>query len=170
RAGGSPPRSPRSPRVARPVQLPPAPRQPRPQPTRGAGRAFMPPIVLSLSGQLDLGDSRLSRTDARDWLARAAVWFEGVGDAVLDAQLVRDGEGRPVLLVVLHPTSPAVEVRLGGSGRLRVTAVTPPAGPGSHQHLCGLLRPLGRDLALPWVADDCSAPTGYFAARHRAAL
>ena len=49
------------------------------------------PIVLSLTGQLDTAD-RLSRTEARDWLAGAAVWFEGVGDAVLDARVVRDHE------------------------------------------------------------------------------
>jgi len=128
------------------------------------------PIVLSLTGQLDLGDGRLSRTEARDWLARAAVWFEGVGDAVLDARLVRDSEERPVLLIVLHPTSPAVELRVGGSGKIRVQAVTTPAGPGYHQHLCGLFRQMTRDFAFAWVADDCSDPTGYFGSRNRAAL
>jgi hypothetical protein len=128
------------------------------------------PIVLSLTGQLDLGDGRLSRTEARDWLARAAVWFEGVGDAVLDARLVRDSEERPVLLVVLHPTSPAVELRVGGSGKIRVQAVTTPAGPGYHQHLCGLLRQMTKDFAFAWVADDCSDPAGYFGNRNRAAL
>ena len=40
------------------------------------------PIVLSLTGHLELGDRKLSRSEARDWLARAAVWFEGVGDAL----------------------------------------------------------------------------------------
>src|SRR5262249_59535631 len=85
------------------------------------------PIVLSLTGQLDVGDGRLSRTEARDWLARAAVWFEGVGDAVLDARLGRDAEDRPLLLVVLHPVSPPVEVRLRGSRQLpRAPPPTPP--------------------------------------------
>jgi hypothetical protein len=126
------------------------------------------PIVLSLTGRLDVGDDRLSRTDARDWLARAAVWFEEVGDVVLDARLVRDAEDRPGLLVVLHPTSPAAEVWLGASGRVRVAAATTPAGPGYHQYLCGLLRQFADEFSFEWVADDCSDPTGYFAARHRA--
>lgn len=127
------------------------------------------PIVLSLTGKLDVASGRLSRTDARDWLARAAVWFEGVGDAVLDARLGRDAEDRPVLHVVLHAAAPPVEVRLGGSGKLRVTAVTTPAGPGYHQHLCGLLRQFAADFAFTWVADDCTDPTGFFPSRNHLA-
>ena len=46
-----------------------------------------------------------------------AVWFEGVGDAVLDARVVRDAEDKPVLLALLHPAAPPAEVRLGASGR-----------------------------------------------------
>ncbi len=125
------------------------------------------PIVLSLTGQLDLGDRRLSRNEARDWLARAAVWFEGVGDAVLDTRLMRDSEDKPVLLVDLHPAAAPAELRLGASGKLRVTAATTPAGPGYHQHLCGLLRHLATDFGFPWVGDDCADPTGFFTTRDR---
>ncbi|MBN9117705.1 MAG: hypothetical protein J0I06_00790 [Planctomycetes bacterium] len=125
------------------------------------------PISLSLTGQLDTAD-RLSRTAARDWLARAAVWFEGVGDAVLDARVVRDHEEKPVLLVVLHPASPTAEVRLGGSGKLRVSATTTPAGPGYHVHLCDLFRQMAEEFEFPWIADDCSDPTGYFQTKNRA--
>jgi hypothetical protein len=120
------------------------------------------PIVLSLTGHLPLGDRRLSRSEARDWLARAAVWFEGVGDAVLDARLMRDAEERPVLLVDLHPVAPPVEVRLGGSGKLQVAAVTTPAGPGYHQHLCDLLHQLADDFDFDWDLAHCSDPTHYF--------
>src|SRR5262245_47611194 len=119
------------------------------------------PICLSLTGQLDTAD-RLSRAEARDWLAGAAVWFEGVGDEVLDARVVRDGEEKPVLLVVLHSATPIVEIRLGASGRLRVSATTTPAGPGYHIHLCDLFRQMAHEFDFPWVADDCSDPTGYF--------
>ncbi len=124
------------------------------------------PITLSLTGQLDTAD-KLSRSEARDWLARAAVWFEGVGDTVLDARVVRDNEEKPVLLVALHPASPAVEVRLGASGRLRVSALTTPAGPGYHVYLCDLFRQMGADFGFTWVADDCTDPTGYFPTRNR---
>jgi hypothetical protein len=128
------------------------------------------PIVLSLTGQLELGDRRLSRIEARDWLAGAAVWFESVGDAVLDAQVMRDSNDKPVLFVVLHPSPPPVEIRLGATGKVRVSAATTPAGPGYHQCLCGLLRQLANDFAFNWVADDCSDPTGFFSARDRDAL
>jgi hypothetical protein len=118
-------------------------------------------IVLSLTGQLDAQD-RLSRVEARDWLARAAVWFEGVGDAVLDARVVLDPQQRPVLLVLLHPAAPAAEVRLGASGKLRVSAATSPAGPGYHAHLCDLFRQVAEEFSFAWVSDDCSDPTGYY--------
>lgn len=124
------------------------------------------PIVLTLTGQLDTGE-KLSRPAAREWLARAAVWFEGVGDAVLDTRLMRDAEERPVLLVDLHPTSPPVELRLGGSGKLRVSAATSPAGPGYHQHLCGLFHQLAGDFKFGWIRDDCFDPTGFFTTRDR---
>lgn len=126
------------------------------------------PIVLSLTGQLAPAE-RLTRADARDWLARAAVWFEGAGDAVLDARVVRDREAKPVLLVALHPAVPPAEVRLGASGRVRATAATAPAGPGYHAHLCGLLRQLAADFAFAWTGDDCADPTGYFLSNDRAA-
>jgi hypothetical protein len=128
------------------------------------------PIVLSLTGQIDLGDRRLSRTEARDWLAGAAVWFESVGDAVLDAQVLRDSNDKPILLVVLHPSPPPIEIRLGATGKVRVSAVTTPAGPGYHQQLCDILRQLATDFAFTWVVDDCSDPTGFFATRNRPAL
>ncbi|MBA4189854.1 MAG: hypothetical protein C0467_17870 [Planctomycetaceae bacterium] len=120
------------------------------------------PIALSLTGHLTLGDRRLSRSEARDWLARAAVWFEGVGDAVIDTRLMRDGEDRPVLLVDLHPVSPPVELRLRGSGKIQATATTTPAGPGYHQHLCDLLHQLASDFDFDWDLDHCSDPTDYF--------
>jgi hypothetical protein len=121
-------------------------------------------IVLSLTGRLNAAE-RLSRVEARDWLARAAVWFEGVGDAVLDARVVLDPQQRPVLLALLHSASPAVEVRLGASGKLRVTAATSPAGPGYHAHLCDLFRQMAAEFSFAWVSDDCADPTGYFPAR-----
>jgi hypothetical protein len=110
---------------------------------------------------------RLSRVEARDWLARAAVWFEGIGDAVLDARVVLDSQEKPVLLIVLHPTSPAVEVRLGANGKLRATAITTPAGPGYHIHLCELFRQMAAEFRFAWVADDCTDPTNYFASKNR---
>lgn len=125
-------------------------------------------IALSLTGRLDPAE-RLSRTEARDWLSRAAVWFEGVGDAVLDARVVRDGEENPVLLVVMHPAAPAAEIRLGASGRIRVSATTTPAGPGYHAHLCAILRQMADEFEFAWTLDDCTDPTGYFQSRDRGA-
>ncbi|HJZ55138.1 MAG TPA: hypothetical protein VKE74_09280, partial [Gemmataceae bacterium] len=78
------------------------------------------PITLSVTGRADLSADRITRSEACDWLARAAVWFEGVGDAVLDARVVRDPEDKPVLIVLMHPASPPAEIRLGASGRVRL--------------------------------------------------
>jgi hypothetical protein len=126
------------------------------------------PIVLSLTGRL-AAEERLSRRDAREWLARAALWFEGTGDTVLDARAVRDAENNPVLLVALHPAAAPVEIRLGASGRVRATAHTAPAGPGYHMHLCALLRQMAVEFGLAWTGDDCSDPTGFFFSSDRGA-
>jgi hypothetical protein len=123
-------------------------------------------ILLTLTGQLD-STERLSRADARDWLADASVWFESRGDAVLDAHVVLDGENRPVLLVSFHPATPPVEVRLTANRKLRVTAITTPAGPGYHIHLCDLLREFAQSHEVNWIADDCNDPTDYFRTRNR---
>lgn len=126
------------------------------------------PITLSLTGHAALSPARLTRAEARDWLASAAVWFEGLGDTVLDARVVRDTEDKPVLLVVLHPASPPVEIRLGATGRVRVYAPTDPAGPGYHVHLCERLRQLATDFDLTWDDPAAGDPTGYFATDDRA--
>lgn len=125
-------------------------------------------ITLALSGRAAVGPRRLTRTAARDWLGRAAVWFEQVGDTVLDAPVVRDGDGKPVLLLTCHPAAPPAELRLGGTGRVRVTARTSPAGPGYHAHLCGLFGQFASEFDITWVADDADDPTGFFLAADRA--
>src|SRR5215210_5243558 len=128
------------------------------------------PITLSLTGRADLSDHRLTRAEAREWLAKAAVWFESVGDAVLDARVVRDADEKAVLLVLLHPAASPAEIRLGGSGRVRVHAVTSPAGPGYHAHLCDTLDQLATDFDLEWDEAETQDSTDYFATRDRAAL
>jgi hypothetical protein len=135
--------------------------------TTDADRRAMP-IVLSLTGRL-AAEERLSRRDARDWLARAALWFEGIGDAVLDARVVRDGDNNPVLLLSLHPAVPPAELRLGASGRVRLSAATAPAGPGYHAHLCALMRQLAAEFQIAWTGDDCTDPTGFFLSNDRGA-
>jgi hypothetical protein len=137
-------------------------------PTRDTGLAFMP-VVLSLIGQHAVDSGTLSRKEAREWLANAAAWFEGIGDVVLDAQLGRDADERPILLVTLHPICPAVEIRIGRSGKVRLTATTTPAGPGYHQYLCNLLNYFAKEFHLTWIADDCTDPTDYFSTHNRAA-
>lgn len=98
----------------------------------------------------------------REWLTRAAVWFEEVGDAVLDAQLGRDAEERPILRVLIHPAGSPVELRLDTEGRVRLWAPTTPVGPGYHGWLCELCRRLAQELAIQWILDDCRDDTGYF--------
>lgn len=126
------------------------------------------PIILSLTGHASLSPHRLTRAEARDWLAKAAVWFEGLGDAVLDARVVRDSEDKPVLLVLLHPASQPVEIRLGASGRVRAHCVTSPAGPGYHIHLCDFLRQFSADFDLTWDDSHVHDSTGYFTSNDRA--
>ena len=126
------------------------------------------PIALSLLGHIPLPPDRLTRSAAREWLGRAAVWFESLGDSVLDAKLVRDAEEKPVLLVIFHPAASPVELRLGGNGRVRVHAATTAAGPGYHIHVCERLRRFAREFDVAWDEDACQDPTGYFTTTDRA--
>ncbi len=128
-------------------------------------------IVLRLNGLWTSPQSRpLERDEIRGWLTRAAVWFEESGDVVLDAQLGRDAADRPVLRVLLHPASPPAEIRLDLDGRVRVQAVTTPAGPGYHAFLCELLRNFAAAHQVEWILDDCQDATGYFLRHHRPTL
>ncbi|MFO0852363.1 MAG: hypothetical protein U0871_27955 [Gemmataceae bacterium] len=123
---------------------------------------------LTLTGRLDLSGAKLTKADARDWLARAAVWFEAVGDAVLAADVERDADDKPVLEIACHPAAPDAEIRVSASGVVRASAVTGPAGPGYHAHLCGLLTAFADEFEFVWEqADD---PTGFAVAGDVAAL
>src|SRR5947208_4912263 len=94
---------------------------------------------LTLTGRLDPPPAKLSRAEKREWLSRAAVWFETAGDAVLAAELAEDVGGKSLLGVCYHPAAEDVEVRLSASGAVRVTAQTWPAGPGYHAYLAAAL-------------------------------
>lgn len=126
------------------------------------------PITLSLTGYPDPSGRKLTRGQARAWLAGAAVWFENRGDAVLDAHVVHGPEDRARLLVLMHPASPPVEIRIGASGRVRLSANTTPAGPGYHAFLCDTLDQFAEEFEFAW--GDADDPTGYFDDRDRAAL
>lgn len=121
---------------------------------RSGGAAGMG-VGLSLIGHLTDHPDRLTRVDVRDWLARAAVWFEALGDAVLDTRLLRDAEERPVLLAAFHPAVEPVEMRIGASGKLKLNASTSPAGPGYHAYLCKVLLAFAADFEVRW---DMPAP------------
>jgi hypothetical protein len=119
-------------------------------------------VGLTLTGRLTDPTDRLSRTDARDWLARAAVWFEAVGDAVLDTRIIRDSEDRPVLLAAFHPAAEPIELRLSSSGRLKLSATTSPVGPGYHAYLCAALRAFADDFDIIWDEPDPDHDPGRF--------
>ncbi|MGL4419892.1 MAG: hypothetical protein ACRCZF_04435, partial [Gemmataceae bacterium] len=106
-------------------------------------------VGLSLTGHLPTTE-RLARSEARDWLARAAVWFEAVGDAVLDTRILREEDDRPVLLAAFHAAAEPLELRLTGSGKLKLTAHTSPAGPGYHAYLVTALKAFAADFEFSW--------------------
>ncbi|OWK41076.1 hypothetical protein [Fimbriiglobus ruber] len=117
---------------------------------------------LTLTGRLEATGAPASRTEIRDGLARAAAWFETLGDVVLGAELGHDADNRPVLFVSFHPAADDVELRLSSGGLLRATATTAPAGPGYHTHLCRALGAFAEDFGVAWERID--DPTGFFPA------
>jgi len=115
---------------------------------------------LNLTGRLDLAGAKLTRAEAREWLARAAVWFETMGDAVLEAELIRSADDRTALLVSFHPAADPLDVRITSNGVVKVSAITGPAGPGYHAHVCGVLDAFADDFDAK--LDQVDDPTGYF--------
>ncbi|GIW85011.1 MAG: hypothetical protein KatS3mg107_0671 [Gemmataceae bacterium] len=127
-------------------------------------------ITLTLQGMVCRKNrAPLALEAVREWLTRVAVWFEEVGDVVLDAQLGRDAEERPILRVFVHPAAEPIEVRLDSEGRVRASAITTPAGPGYHIWLCQLLRTMSQEFSFSWVLDDCRDDTSYFLRQDRKA-
>lgn len=124
--------------------------------------------ALTFTGRLDPTPAKLTRAEKRDWLARAAVWFETTGDAVLAAELSEDDDSKPVLCVCLHPAADDVEVRLAASGAVRVTARTWPVGPGYHAYLCAALNSFAADVGVAW--DHADDSTGFTRTNDAAAL
>ncbi|CAN5379409.1 hypothetical protein BH11PLA2_BH11PLA2_44890 [soil metagenome] len=128
-------------------------------------------VGLTLTAALASDERRFNSAAIRDWLARAAVWFEAVGDAVLDAHLDRDVEGRPHLRVAFHPAADDVDVRISSGGKLKLIARTSPAGPGYHAYLCTLLRQFALDFEFTWEEPPGDHDAGrYFVAGDRARL
>ncbi len=119
-------------------------------------------IGLSLAGVLG-SESKLRLTEIRDWLSRAAVWFEAAGDSVLETRLVRDYHGHPLLHVHFHPVAEPAQIRLGSSCKVSVHAKTTPAGPGYHAHLCELLIDFAEDHEFTWNEPAADRdPVNYF--------
>ncbi len=106
-------------------------------------------VGIALAGTLP-ADHRVRLAEAREWLSRAAVWFESAGDAVLETRLARDGEEHPLLHVHFHPAGEPAQLRVGGSGKVTVHAKTSPVGPGYHAHLCSLLKDFAEDFEIQW--------------------
>lgn len=127
-------------------------------------------VGIALTGSLH-PDHRVKLSEAREWLARAAVWFETAGDAVLETRLARDADDKPLLHILLHPVAEPVELRIGGSGKVTVHARTAPVGPGYHAYLCELLKEFAEDFEFAWndPAPDHD-PAHYFATGDRAKL
>ncbi len=106
-------------------------------------------VGIALTGYLH-PDHRVKLSEARDWLSRAAVWFETAGDAVLETRLARDADDKPLAHILLHPVADPVELRIGGSGKVTVHARTAPVGPGYHAYLCELLKEFAEDFEFTW--------------------
>ncbi len=119
-------------------------------------------LGLTLTAALVPENRRYAPADARDWLSRAAVWFEAVGDAVLDAHLDRDSEGRPHLRIICHPAADAIDVKISSAGRLKLIARTSPAGPGYHAYLVTLLRQFAVDFEFAWEPPPGDHDPGCF--------
>jgi len=77
--------------------------------------------------------------------------------------------------IQLHPAARNIRIEATEGGRLTVTAITSPVGPGYHTYVIGLLRRMGEELDVEWLpagapedADASSDVTGFFESADRA--
>jgi len=79
--------------------------------------------------------------------------------------------GDPTLAVALHPAASEVVIRASKDGRVVVSAVTSPVGPGYHTYVCSLIERLGGELGIAWqpvgVPDGSRDDAGAFEAGER---
>jgi len=92
-------------------------------------------------------------------------------EAVRWTRRVDDASAGSTLLVSLHPAAPELVIAAAEGGRVTVSAVTSPVGPGYHTFACGLVRQLGEEIGIAWAPPDSPDPsrdpTGYFASGDR---
>jgi hypothetical protein len=106
-------------------------------------------------------------------LKRVEEWaVSHAGEPLTDCAHGKDRDGKPTLLLRLHPAGEALEVAALGKGRLLASTKTSPVGPGYHAYLCDLLKRLGKALGVAWDEphEESGPGTLYFHQRDRAAL
>lgn len=109
----------------------------------------------------------LAEADA--WLVTAAAdTLRGPGGEDLPS-------GATATEIQLHPAARKIRIEATEGGRLTVTAITSPVGPGYHTYVIGLLRRMGEELDVEWLpagapedADASSDVTGFFESADRA--
>jgi hypothetical protein len=128
-------------------------------------------VGLYLGGHCD-GDGKRAPTPA-GLLQRVERWMLANADGLLTwSEHGKDRDGKPTLLLRLHPAGEPLEITALGKGRLLASTKTSPVGPGYHAYLCDLLRRLGSDFAVTWDPPDgeSGAGTRYFHDGDRSAL
>jgi hypothetical protein len=79
-----------------------------------------------------------------------------------------DEQGRPLLVLAIHPAAEPVRVVDLGQCEVAIEANTGTAGPGYHEYITEFLRGMAEALGITWtsITDEC----GYFESRDRKAL
>jgi hypothetical protein len=117
--------------------------------------------------------SRVTRSDGV--LDEVLAWLrENHALTLCASEHGHDDRGRPCLLVSFHPGAEDVVLTLREDGGLDASAVTSPAGPGYHAHVCEVLHGLGAHFDVDWAPEDprgeTGDETGFFHTKNRPAL
>ena len=135
-------------------------------------------ITIRAVGQASKRGARRRAPSAADLLTAVDEWL-----TTTETDTLRDhraGERAPdgAIEVSFHPAARPVRFEATDTGRLTVTAMTVPVGPGYHTYVAGMLRRLGDEVGVTWAgptpgegegADAVSAdPTGAFFSANRA--
>ena len=133
-------------------------------------------ITIRASGQASRRGARRRVPGAVDLLAAVDEWLTGTETDTLRGHRPGQRAADGAIEASFHPAARPVRFEASETGRLTVTALTVPVGPGYHTYVAGMARRLGEEIGITWAepnpaeGDDAASadPTGAFFSGSRA--
>jgi len=127
-------------------------------------------ITIRAVGQASRRGARRRVPNAVDLLAAVDEWLTGTETDTLRGHRSGERTADGAIEATFHPAARPVRFEAADTGRLTITALTVPVGPGYHTYVAGMARRLAEEIGITWAGpnpaegDDAASadPTGAF--------